>query len=114
MKIHPSDETLKNAYLQKIKKSESSVDREFGAILKGAFENSSKSNATSTNLQAHISTLSSLPLFSNLTMLLLIVSYFLASEVKVVISLSRCVVDEVILTHYRDRSTPLCNKRLNN
>jgi len=45
MKIHPNDEILKNAYPQKIKKDERTIDREFGAILKEAVENSSKVDA---------------------------------------------------------------------
>jgi len=45
MKIHPNDEILKNAYPQKIEKDERTLDREFGAILKEAVENSSKVDA---------------------------------------------------------------------
>jgi len=45
MKIHHNDEILKNAYPQKIEKDERTLDREFGAILKEAVENSSKVDA---------------------------------------------------------------------
>jgi len=45
MKIHPNDEILKDAYPQKIKKNENSIQKEFGAILKEAIENSSKVDA---------------------------------------------------------------------
>ncbi len=45
MKIHPNDEILKDPYPQKIKKNEKSTDREFGAIIKEAIENSSKVDA---------------------------------------------------------------------
>ena len=45
MKIHHNDEILKDPYPQKIKKDERTLDREFGAILKEAVENSSKVNA---------------------------------------------------------------------
>ena len=45
MKIHHNDEILKNAYPQKIEKDARTLDREFGAILKEAVENSSKVDA---------------------------------------------------------------------
>jgi len=45
MKIHHNDEILKNAYPQKIEKDERTLDREFGAVLKEAVENSSKVDA---------------------------------------------------------------------
>ncbi len=45
MKIHSNDEILKNSYAQRISKNEKSTDREFGAVLKEAIENSSKVDA---------------------------------------------------------------------